>query len=47
MGRFYQCGEGVEKNLAEAARYFREAADDGNTRGYDLPGQYYFNGKES
>ena len=45
LGGLYQKGVGVEKNEAEAVRWFRCAAEQGFMKGKSLLGQAYLEGK--
>ncbi len=45
LGIMYYNGEGIEKNYAEAVRYYRLAADQGNANGQNGLGNCYYNGE--
>ena len=45
LGWYYANGEGVSKDLAEAAKWYRKSADQGNAYAQYNLGWYYANGK--
>lgn len=45
MGRVFQLGEGVPKNIYKASVYFRQAAKQGSPRAQDLLGRLFRDGK--
>lgn len=44
LGEMYYSGQGVEKNLVEAAEWFRKAAEQGHAEAQNRMGEFYYNG---
>ena len=45
MGNMYYCGEGVEKDYDEAAKWYRTAAEQGDQEAWYKLGNMYYRGE--
>eukprot|EP00825_Cyclidium_porcatum_P004770 TRINITY_DN1225_c0_g1_i6.p2 TRINITY_DN1225_c0_g1~~TRINITY_DN1225_c0_g1_i6.p2 ORF type:complete len:127 (-),score=25.25 TRINITY_DN1225_c0_g1_i6:201-581(-) len=45
LGDCYENGQGVEKDLIKAVKYYQMSADQGNVKGQNNLGRYYENGQ--